>query len=825
MTKLFSKYSFLFFWIISVSVIMSSCLTTASFLEDNETLLKKNEIEVSSVEHIENKKKFVSTLNNLIQQKPNGSFLGIPKEYIYHENNGFEDTLWNNRFLKKYLGERPTIVNQQSTKASAQAIENYLINKKGFYRAKVDYQLDTIWGPPVVKYITTPENRYKSGAAYTLDTIQTSESIVTYNVNTGPRYKINSISYLSSDKNVLKYINSIKDESIVKAGDYIDATTFDLELTRMSLALQNKGYANFATNYFNIQGDSTVNNHGVDIFLEIRAPLPDTVHQEYIIGSINVFTDYHRDQDTDRLISSKYNTSTYYRQANEFLVKPSTIDNAIFLKPGSSYNRDARSKTRKKLSELGTYRFVTLNAKVDEVNDSIINYDIVLTPFQKKWVADFGWDFFISSTSQTSNGSNRVFGLSLNNQLKNRNFLGGAEQFTLSTEVGLELQVDSISSNSFVRSRNFGLNAAMEIPRQRNLLGFTPFLRSFRLMNKESYQSFKENTKTTVGLGYAFNELVDNFSRSSINANYSYDYRPDKTSRFVIRQLGLDYNDYELFPEFEERIEDNPLLLRSFDDNLLTGLFFRDVTYFYSSNISEQGNSFAFIGNLEISGWEKFFINSLYNVVTGNKSDWRLNNNIEFSKYIRLDIDPRFYKYFNDRHSLAARAYAGFILPFGGSEAAPYLKQFSVGGPNSLRGWDQKELGPGEYSELLLSPIPNQNFFQTGDIKLEANVEYRFDIFYIFEGALFMDVGNVWTLKANQERPGSQITSNFLDQLAVSAGYGIRFDFDYFNIRFDFGYKLRNPFTFDNSDRHWYNWNEIKNQKFGNFQVAVNYPF
>lgn len=721
----------------------------------------------------------------------------VPREYIHYKNSAPGDSSWYNRFFMNYMAQDPAIFDESKSYKSAYSIQNYLVNKKGFYDAEVNYQVET----------------------------KNQKSTVTYTIDPKKRYKVNAIEYLGTDKEALAVLEHARKETLIDIGDYIDAGTFDLELTRMSVAMQNEGYAKFATNYLSIKGDSSLNNHGVDIFLELIPPLPDSTHQKYTIGDINIYTDFHRDQDTSRLENGTYNNVGYHRQGSKFLVKPSSIDNAIFLKQGSVYNRDARSKTRRKLSELGTYRFVTMSARLDELQDSIINYDIFLTPFQNKWVADFGWDFFISSTSQSSNGSNQVLGFSLNNQLKNRNFLGGAEQFTFGTEIGMEIQIDSLGSNSPVRSRSIGLNAALEIPKHKNLLGLTSLLRKVGLMSEDGYQSFRENTTTTISTGYAYNDLVDNYARSSFTANYTYDYRPNKTSRFVIRQLGLEYNDYELSPIFRDRIENNPLLLRSFDDNLLTGLFFRDITYIYTQPVTAEGNSFTFITNLDVSGLEKYAINRGYNAISGSNAIWNLNNNIEFAKYFRLEIDQRFYEYFSDRHSFAARAYAGIIVPFGGSQAAPFFKQFSVGGPNSLRGWDQKELGPGGFSRLLLEPEEGQNFYQTGDIKLEANIEYRFDIFYIFEGALFMDAGNVWTLKANSDRPDANITSEFTDQIAVSAGYGIRFDFTYFNIRFDFGYKLRDPFPTGAENDYWYTWDRIKAQKLGNFQVAVNYPF
>lgn len=780
-----------------ISIMVSACNST-KYLNEGETLLEENKIEIVSEEEIENKYLFNTSINNLINQEPNTNwFFFLPREYVYFKNSAPSDSSWYNRFLRNYISQDPSIYDESKAYETAYSIENYLVNKKGFYDAEVKYE------------VITGDQKTK----------------ITYKVDPKKRYKINSIEYLGNDNDALQLLESIRPQALIEKGDYIDAGSFDLELTRMSIAMQNQGYANFATNYLSIKGDSSLNNHSVDIFLELMPPLPDSTHQKYTIGDINIYTDFHKDQDTSRLNMGAFKDRFYHSQSEDFLVKPSSLDNAIFLRPGSIYNREARSKTRRKLSELGSYRFVTLSAKLDEVHDSIINYNIMLTPFQKKWVADFGWDFFISSTSQTSNGSNQVFGFSLNNQWKNRNFLGGAEQFTLSAELGMEIQIDSISSNSILRSRSIGINAAMEIPKQKSLLGLSS---SMKLFGKDISQSFKENTTTTVRGGYNYNDLVDNYSRSSLNASLSYNFKPNKTSRFVIRQLGLEYNDYELTDTFFNRIENNSLLLRSFDDNLLTGLLFRDITYIYNKPVNSEGNSFTFISNFELSGGETFLANKLYNLVSGSNSNWRLTNNIEFAKYARLELDSRFYEYFSDNHSFAARLYAGVIIPYGESTAAPFFKQFSVGGPNSLRGWDQKELGPGGYSEQLLNPKPEdfgQPFFQTGDIKLEANAEYRFDLFYIFEMALFMDAGNVWTLKANKDRPDANISSDFTKQIAVSAGYGFRFDFTYFNIRFDFGYKLRDPFLEEVTDSYWYSWAEIKDQKFGNFQVAVNYPF
>jgi len=482
MTDQLIKYRYWFLYIVTVTMVGSSCSST-KYLQGDETFLDKNEIIVTSEEEVENKYLFNTSIKNLVQQEENKNWLWVfPRENIYLRNSAPGDSSWYNRFLRNYIGKTPSFFNRKKAEETTYAIKNYLVNKKGFYDAEVIYRTKEIDKKTQVTYIVNPKKRYT----------------------------INSIEYYGNDQEALKLLESIRPEAIIKKGDYIDAGAFDLELTRMSLAMQNQGYANFATNYLSIKGDSSLNNKTVDIFLELLPPLPDSTHKKYTVGNINVYTDYHREQDVTRLDNGIYKNRQYHRQSEDFLVKPSSLDNAIFLESGSIYNRESRSKTRRKLSELGTYRFVTLNAKLDEAHDSIINYDIMLTPFQKKWVADFGWDFFISSTSQTSNGSNQVFGFSLSNQLKNRNFLGGAEQFTLSTEVGLEVQIDSIQSNSFIRSRSVGINASLEIPKQMNLLGLTSAMRIF---GNDVYQKFKENTTTNIRGGYNFNDLVDNYKR------------------------------------------------------------------------------------------------------------------------------------------------------------------------------------------------------------------------------------------------------------------------------------------------------------------------
>lgn len=673
-------------------------------------------------------------------------------------------------------------------------MQNYLRNKAGYYHAVVNYDTLVSGRRLKVKYVVEPNDRYTIG----------------------------DIKYYGLDTNIIQEIRELQDKALLKSGEPIDASVFDLELSRLTLALQNKGYANFAANYFSIKGDSSTAKKTVDIYLEVKSPLPDTLHTKYTIGNINVYTDYHRSQTDSMVTGSQFDNKYFYGQSVDYIVKPSTINNMIFLEKGEVFSRENRSKTFRKLSELGTYKFVTISPSVSAESDTVLNYDIYLTPQKYRWVADFGSELFYSTVNQNSN---QLFGVSLSSLFQNRNFLGGSEQFSIGTETGLEMQLPLQ-----VRTVNLSLNTNLEIPKQVDLFNLTKLLTSISVLPKGEYQRFKEETKTNIGAGVNFINVFDNYSISSVSANYSYDYKRNSNERYRITTVGVDLNIYNLKDPFIAQNSGNALLLNTFEDNLITGFLFKDITYVRSTPTNDRGLSKALIVGFETSGLEKALLNGLYNTVSGSNSDWRAGS-IAFAKYLRLEIDQRWYQQVTEKTSFAFRTYGGIIMPFGADVSSPFVRQFSVGGPNSIRAWDQRELGPGGFSELLEDPNIGQTFFQQGDIKLEFNVEYRFPLYWLLEGALFVDAGNVWTISEDVDRLGAQFTDQFYKQIAVGIGYGIRFDFEYFNIRFDFGYKLRNPYpegevtVQSNVNGYWYTLDGIRNQGFGNFQVAVNYPF
>lgn len=784
-----------------MTVLLFGACNTSRYLTPDQILLKDTKIVFKSKTKIKEESKIKEELMTFINMQPNHKILFfIPKEYLYLANADSTQQKWYNVALRS-LGEPPSLFNINKAKDVTKDMENYLKYKKGYYEAKVDYYMD--------------EQQYGLQTTSTND-IWTEMNLM-YIVSPGPRYKIRNVTYESRDKRVLSFIQDRQKDALIKSGDFIDYNTFEIENSRLVLELQNNGYINFSNSFFEISGDSSKVNKDVDIFIDIRLPLPDSMHHKFRAGNIKIFTDYFNEQLPENLTSDTLNGIQYFRQSKDFLVRKTVLDNDIFLRPGKLLSRDERQKTFRKLNGLGTYRFVTINAIPDKNVDSLMHYDILLTPFSKKWTWDGGMQGYF-----TTLGAARFFGISLSSQFVNRNLFGGSEKYSLRAEIGTELGYNS--GRGFIqRANNLTFQNNLTIPAFQDFIGLGKLVNKIGIIKDKFYNDFKEECTTNIALGYNSNNIIDLYGLSSFNANYGFDYTSPKNNRYIFRPLGFNLDLYTI--KDTARFANNPLVLLSFQNNLGTGFLFRDFTYIYNSNKFGHGNSFLVIHNIELSGMEVYLANQLYNKLSNRSDQWSLGDK-KFSKYVRYELDARYNKEFTKTESFAARFNIGTIIGYGHNKAVPFVRQFGVGGPNSLRAWNIKEPGPGAYKnpldKLEKAPIVYTN---QGDLKIELNAEYRFKIFYFVDGAIFLDAGNVWLIHNDNDRPGAAITKNFMNQMAVGTGYGIRFNFNFFLIRFDFGYKLRSPYKDEFTGRNWYTFKEFRQQGLGNVQVAVNYPF
>ncbi len=695
-----------------------------------------------------------------------------------------------NSFIYRRIAEAPSLYDSISSQESAERLEKYLRNKKGFYDANVSYE-------PV---------------------LGKNKAFVDYNVALQNRSYVKNAVFIGNDFNIIKQLIEEKEKSLIKPGTPIDAFEFDLEKQRIVNYLQNRGYANFNSNHIAIKGDSTNYGKQVEVFIEILNPSDSELHKRFQIGEINVYTDKNLEIDGSVQQEKDIGERTYLSYRPKFLVKPKLLDKKVFLEEGQIYNKDDYYTTIRKLTNLSAYRFVKMTPRLSEVNDTILNYDILLSPQTNRWVSSLNNDVYYSTLNN--------IGLSLGGSIQNRNAFRGSEVYSLSGEAGVEFNLQSFRTDTIerIRTATFSLQNKFAFPKFIDLYNSLTFVNNLGLVSDIDAKKIRDNAETEFNLGYTYNNAFNYNTLVSFNFSYGFDYRANQNDRVFVNQTGIDLILYtEKSQAFLDDLANNQLLANSFNDNLFTGFFFQEIAYVRNLRIPNTQLNLTSLIELEVSGLEIAGVNYLYNNLFNSQDTFRFSKELDFANFVKLEIDERFNRVINDRSSLAFRLLGGIAFKYGDDDAVPYIRQFFNGGPSSLRGWQPRELGPGSYFDGIDRP-PGFRYFQAGDFKLESSIEYRFDIASIFEGAIFADAGNIWTLAEDPDRPGAQLSSQFYKQIAMNVGYGLRLDFSYFIIRFDFGYRIRNPYITADSPKYWLNPFEA-NTLLGNSFIAINYPF
>jgi outer membrane protein insertion porin family len=760
-------------YLIGILFLISSCSGT-KHLSESDLILTKNTFKLTSLDVQVDKTEVMEGLRTLIKQTP------VKKNPL------------NIRAWRKPV----TIYDRDMTIESAESFQQYLRNRKGFYHAIVDY------------------NEVRNSKR---------DMEVVYTIDLGHRYYINSFKYESDDSVMQSIIMEYAIDSEIKAGQPLDADRFELEKARIVNVLKNEGYANFNSNYIEYIGDSS--NYKADLAMHIDNPVGRDHHIQYKVGDINIYTEHTLSVDPFVNTVDTIGQHRYYAKTNQFLVQPKSLDDVLAFSSGELFNKNKETKTNQNLSRLSPYRFAEIKPYTTSDTSELLNYNIFLTPHQNKWIMDTGLNLFYSSVN-TSVGRN-LFGFAGNLSFQNRNFKNKAIRHSIGLEGTFEFnlpnlpRLDSIVSNTI----SLQLSNKFDIPKVVDIFKITNVLNRLNVISNESLQNLSANGTTTIDMSVGYISIANYYDLISLNASWSYNFQPSSRLRYTIKQIGVNVIDTKIQESFQKNIlDDNLLLARSFDDNLFTGFLFRELSVARQSEKTRGGSQWLFLGNIEQSGFENFLLNKTVNLVSGYNDNWTIGG-LQFADFVRLEGDIRYYKDVKDRSSFASRLNIALAVPYNGDQV-PYIKQYFVGGPNSIRGWQLRQLGPGTYNQDAdLNNQAGAAYYQSGDFKLDFSAEYRFDLFWYFEGAVFLDGGNVWLLKEDN-RPGSQLTFGFLDQVALATGWGIRMDFDYFIFRFDFGYKLRNPIADPETGRRIVLFDKNYNKSvLGNISFAINYPF
>lgn len=808
----------------------SACNTT-KFLQADEQLLKGNSIKFSKDSDIPNKRNLQYELEGFYKQKVNSRFFLIPREWFFFKAVDSRDSSKFALWKKRVIAEEPAIYKEDLSLATAEDMETYL-QKKGYYEAEV-----------------YADENYRRQKAY-----------VTYMVSSGTPLRIDTVVFSSRDAGIQQMLDHSSSRTLLRQGEIISESLFEAEKKRLTTYLRNNGYADFDSYYISpVEADTTVVPHTAQLYVEVLPPLQSPAHQVFNINQITIFPAYDPTKEESTYRDSLIGGMRFKLDPNNDLVYPEVITRSVYVKPGEKYNQEKINRTRSRLGLLGIYKFVRIEEQVSDADSNLVNIRIELTP-NKKLATDLNFELNYTNRSTTS-GSGNLLGIFLGPTFRNRNTFRGAELAITSLSAGLEID-PRIKGSRFWNTIDLGIQTEIILPKFLDYFNIwktihkLPFNKERKATGEDFYQLQQDNATSRFSASYNYLQILDFYQYNLFNASFGYNLQRGNTQRFILNHFGIDFLNPSTQPAFDALLAVNPFLERSFGKQLFVSLLFRDFSYIYTGRKNRQGKS-SFAGvNLELAGAEIWAGNALYNSFA-LQSDTLKIGDTDFSQYWKFDLDFRRYKDYSPKRSVAARFNIGVARPFGYTSDVPYVKQFYVGGPNSLRAWVQRGLGPGGYLDTLaqdpdnrfrLNPGNRFLLYQTGDLKMEFNMEYRFDIFWMLKGALFLDAGNIWTLKRDPDRCGSQfllrkrilnscgpdgtphVNDPFYKQIAVGTGAGLRIDFSYFIIRLDMGVKLRYPFPRNLwqgpvNERQY--WEDFKGWGFRDltFNLGFGYPF
>ncbi len=720
-----------------VAILLASC-SGSRYLAEGERYYNGADINFKEGSTIDRKSEMNDQItDNILIPKPNGRFLGNrPGVWFYHLAGEPKREKGFRYWLKYKLGNKPVLIKDIKPVVISNRIKGFLVNK-GFFNATVESELN----------------------------LGRNSGKVTYKINPGKPYMINKIGYSETDSTFQSIIKSIQNESILSVGQRYDLGNLQKEQQRIEDYLENEGFYYFDDNYLIYEADSTVGGNKINLALKVSENTPDKAKQMYSFNNVYIYPDYTISKDTLRAKSDTLQYENFYLINDKRYIRPDILTNLINIRKGEKYSQIAEKYTLEHLINLGTYKFA--NIKFKDSGDNMLDALIYLTPLTKKSLR-----FDVQAISQ----SNNFIGPTTSITYRNRNAMAGAELWEVKLNGSYEVQVGG-QNKPPLTAVEAGLQTSLTLPRL-----ITPF-------NINYYNSrYIPNTK--VNFGIRMQERLNSFRLNSFETSFGYSWRETITKRHEYYPVSISYvllsNQSEAF---QERLNTDTNLAKSLENQFIIGSTY---DYVFNTKSAEDASSrrhhFYLNGHVDISGNLLQLAQSTVGSSKNEDGEYRIFSSA-YSQYAKASADFRYFFKIKNKQEIASRLLVGAAKAYGNSSQVPFIKQFSSGGSNSLRAFRARSVGPGSYSN---DSIAQESFFdQTGDIKLEASLEYRAPIYGVVNGGLFVDAGNVW-LTNDDEKPGGKFESNrFLSEIAVGVGAGLRFDFSFFVLRFDLAFPLR----------------------------------
>lgn len=701
-------------------------------------------------------------LVNYLRQTPNHRVLGFLKLQLATYNmSGSDSTRWYNRWIRR-LGQPPVIYDQNLTDASVYQLQQALVNK-GYLDSEV--------------------------VADTVRSDRKRKIKVNYIITTGKPHYISTLDFNIPDSTISAMVLADGHREVsIHPGDLLDRNNLEAERMRIVKLLRDSGYYAFNKEYITFSADTAAGAKDVNLTLNVRPPMSagsvkhPLSHRRYYIRRVVYVTDYDPgtsvSQDMAR-DSVDYRGITVIYNPDDRYLRPSVLEHANYIRPGALYDESDIDRTYQALGRLGILRYVNVDMRPAGTLDGHPCMDayVLLTRGKKQGV----------SLELEGTNSEGDFGFGVGLTYQHRNLAHGAEVLSAKFRTSYESLSGNFSGLINKRYMEYAGELGITFPKfefpflsydfKKRIKASTEFSVSF------NYQERPEYTRIIAGAGWKYhwanprNTLRHRFDMLDIN----YVYLPRSTIDFI----------NQIAPS-------NPLLRYSYEDH-----FIMRIGYSYyrtnkrqasaatapTTHRSYQPSVFTLRANVETAGNMLYALSSLLGQKRHDGAYMVFG--IQYAQYAKFDGDYTFTRHFSPRTSLAVHTGIGVGVPYGNSSMIPFEKRFYAGGANSVRGWGVRTLGPGSY-DATNSVVDFIN--QCGDIRFDFSVEYRAKLFWLLEGALFVDAGNIWTIRDYPNQPGGKFRfDRFYKEIAAAYGCGLRMDFTYFLLRLDLGMKAYNP--------------------------------
>ena len=759
-------------------VFLSACSTTKNLPEGETLYTGIDKLEVVNEDKTLAGVTALTEVEAALAYAPNNAIFGssslrwpIPFGlWVYNGFEKYQDKRGVGRWIFDHLGKSPILMSSVNGETRAKVATN-LLHDYGYFNGTVSYQ-------------EVPQKNPK-------------ESKVNYVIDMAQPYFLDSIAYLKYPHYADSLIRSTRSQSVLKSGENFSVLRLEEERQRLSSLFRNHGYYYYRPEFTTYRADTLQKPGYVSLQVVPRNGIPAEAKKQYYIGKTSVYlTGYNDEQPTDTL---RLRTMDIYYNGKKPGIRPSALMRNFFFQKGELFSQDRQTFTQEAIARMGVFRYSEFRyePKDTTANGDTLNVNMYAT-FDKPYNAELELNVTTKSTDQTGPGA--IFKITRNNFQR----MGANLSFEVRGSYEWQTNSNVEGNSSKLNSYELGTSLSLDFPRL-----ILPWkdndLRRSRYPQKTSFKIYGN----LLNRARFFNML-------SFGGNVTYEFRKSRLWKHTVTPFQLTFNTLMSTTErFDSITATNPSLALSLGDQFIPSMNYtftydnarlkKDYQLWWENSITSAGN-----------------VTSLLYAALGENFSEKNKKLLgtPFAQFLKLTSEVRALFKVGEKQHIAARFMGGVLWSYGNQTIAPYSEQFYIGGANSLRAFTVRSVGPGTYN-------PGQNIKygyldQTGDIKLEANVEYRFPIFGELYGATFLDAGNVWLMRKDENRPGGEFSlKNFVKSIALNTGVGVRYDLTFLVIRLDMGIALHVPYETGKSG--YYNIPKFKDGL--GLHFAIGYPF